>query len=672
MRVTTKIRLHREWLILVAILVVGATLRLLYLREISTRPDFTHPGIDAAYHIYWARGLATGRWEGPPGRDDPQVYRYPYYRPPGYAFFLALVYRVFGLGPWAPRLFQGLIGLGSAALAFFLGRKWMGSAAGLIFAFLVAFYWIFILYEGELLDPAPSVFLSLAVVGLVAGVVDGFKAWRGPAAGVVLGALAIFRPNALVLLPLLGAWMVWAGDRRGQRRRAWWGALGLALGTAAAIFPVTLRNYLVGGEWVMISTNQGISLLVANNPASDGTTHTIPELGDIGTPFDYPRIVRQLGERMGRPLTPVQVSDYLSWEAVSFARENPGRFLGLLGRKALLFWGPGEVRNVKEVHYARLNSRVLRAIPLNFSLALTLGLMGLGWWWWDRKRAEVIPGWAEVGWLPALAAVGYFVSMLPFAVAARYRVPAIPFLLWLGAWGIRRWAELARAGKWKPAGVALVVGGVVCLLVSRNWVGYRPSPEKWHYDLGLAYFEKGEIKAAREAFHEAVRLRPDFYRARHNLANVLVLEEDHISALANFQEVLRHSPDQAEVHNSLGNLLYNMGKPEEAMKHFQRALSLDPELAEAWNNLGSALAVQEKYRQAVESYRRALELRPGNISFQLNQASALVYYGEVEEAGTIFKMILEADPGNQAARDGLESLEKPWPGDRGVGENTGY
>jgi len=51
-----------EVLLLVLIILVGILLRGVYLVEISEKPDFSHPLIDAAYHDYWARGLATGNW----------------------------------------------------------------------------------------------------------------------------------------------------------------------------------------------------------------------------------------------------------------------------------------------------------------------------------------------------------------------------------------------------------------------------------------------------------------------------------------------------------------------------------------------------------------------------------------------------------------------------------
>ena len=139
----------------------------------------------------------------------------------------------------------------------------------------------------------------------------------------------------------------------------------------------TARNYLVGNEFVPLTTNLGVSLAVANNEITDGATHVIPGIGDVGTPFAWPRIVRQLERKLGRRLSHSDASRYLTGQALRFIGENPGRFARLLWRKSLLFWGPVEIRNLKEIHYARSNSPVLRIIPGNFSLVMALAVVGI-------------------------------------------------------------------------------------------------------------------------------------------------------------------------------------------------------------------------------------------------------------------------------------------------------
>ena len=116
------------------ILVVGAGLRIAYLGEVRQLPDFRHPAVDAAFHDYWARGIAFGEWEPGERFDDPGVRTSPYFRPPGYAYFLAAIYAVGGNGYVTPRVVQAVLGLGSALLGFLFARRRFGRWPALLLA----------------------------------------------------------------------------------------------------------------------------------------------------------------------------------------------------------------------------------------------------------------------------------------------------------------------------------------------------------------------------------------------------------------------------------------------------------------------------------------------------------------------------------------------------------
>ena len=101
--------------ILPVVIVLGMILRGSYLAEIARHPDFTRPGLDPAYYDYWARALAGGDWTITPLLTDPEIRRHPYFKPPGYPFFLALVYLLSGGSYLAPRIAQMLLGSAVAA-----------------------------------------------------------------------------------------------------------------------------------------------------------------------------------------------------------------------------------------------------------------------------------------------------------------------------------------------------------------------------------------------------------------------------------------------------------------------------------------------------------------------------------------------------------------------------
>ncbi|MBK8270219.1 MAG: glycosyltransferase family 39 protein [Planctomycetes bacterium] len=151
----------RDRYLLFGILIVGAILRIWHYSAFSQGPDFAAPGVDAEFHDYWARGLATGDWTPPTGHENPNIQGMPFLRPPGYPYFLAAVYKIFGTSYTAPRGVQYAMGLGSAMLAFVIGRRWFGRLVGVSVAALMAVYWAFIYFEAEFHAPVLMIFLTL-------------------------------------------------------------------------------------------------------------------------------------------------------------------------------------------------------------------------------------------------------------------------------------------------------------------------------------------------------------------------------------------------------------------------------------------------------------------------------------------------------------------------------
>ena len=197
-----------EWWILGGILLLGFALRAMYLVDLSHTPDFFFPKVDAEFHDYWARGAVSGDWRTRPAHEDPRIYETPYLRPPGYPLFLALVYWATGSSYVAARMVQMLLGLVNVVLAFGLARALFGRAAGLVSALLLATYWAFIYFEGELLAPVLLVLLLLAILHLAhlwavrAGWVFAL------AAGIAIGIVGDAGVRAVAMQPKMYVGMV--------------------------------------------------------------------------------------------------------------------------------------------------------------------------------------------------------------------------------------------------------------------------------------------------------------------------------------------------------------------------------------------------------------------------------------------------------------------------------
>ncbi len=577
-------------IVLLAVLAAGFGLRMAYLGELRGEPDYSHPLVDSHYHDYWARAAASGDWSPPRHEPDPQIQANPYFRPPGYPYFLTGVYKLFGDDYTTPRVVQHILGLAGILLIFMLGRRVFNTTTGLVAAGLHAFYWIFIYFEGEFLEPPLTVPLILVFAILLIAWSDRRAVWLAAAAGLALGALAITRPNGLVLAPV-GIWWILHHSRGAAFRLRLLRDAGLfLLATVVVILPVTLRNHRVSGEFVPISTNSGINLLISIHERADGQVRgTLPGIGTLDTCFDWPDVVRRVRQIEDRSLSHNEVSGWMTSRAVKKVMDDPVRALGLLGRKTLLFWGPGEVADNKVMEFERANSRILRRIPLTFPVALALGLMGIAAVFADRRlRESTAPGpsaqqAATAGlcvdrtavWLMIAIVAAWFASHLPFVITSRYRVPIIPFLLVFGAGFLVQLEHLLRAGRLRTAIVALCLAIALTALAHRNLV-YEPSAARWHYQRGIAHVRGEDLDAAIGQMKLAIAENPRYTAVYNDLGVALGMTGEIAESVRYFEQSLALDPGRPLTHRNLAMALEYLGELERSRHHYSEALRLNP------------------------------------------------------------------------------------------------
>jgi len=678
----------------VAILIGAGVIRLLYLAEIRTRPDFASPTVDAGFHDYWARALVSGDWAPPDGLADPQIRSTPYLRPPGYPYFLAAVYYLGGTSPIVPRLAQFALGLLNVWLVYLIGRRCFRPSVGLIWAALMGCYWAFVYFEGEL--HATTLLDALLLTSFLfltswsaaqARMASARHECRGSEglrnallAGLCLGLAAIVRPNALFVLVAAATWMLVMHPRVGLKQRVV-AAGGLCAVAALVIAPVTLRNFVVSREFVLISANGGVNLFIGNHAEADGRcVADLPGAGRFQTCFDYPAVVVNLQRRTGRELTHGEVSRWFSQRALEYIWANPARCLALLGRKFLLFWGPVEVAHNKEVQCERDYSPVLSRLPVTFPAALALAIVGAGLalrprgshrggatgrggpriegngapsglkadrTYVRKTLAEAAPYDAAdpAAALAVLYVAAWCLSVVPFFVAARYRVQVIPFLLMFAAIAVDRVAAAAAARQWRRALLAAGLASLAFVLVRIPFVDVKPEPARWRFQQGTDYARADQLDRAREHLEAAAELAPDNPQTRLALADVLRrtdrLDEAAGHLIAALTDV---HPFLGEVHLALARLYAQARRSEDAVRHYAEAVRLDPGRVAVRVEFAELLQAQGRPTAAMEEYQRALAVDPADARANLNMGLLLHGQGRADEAGRFLAAALRADP----------------------------
>jgi tetratricopeptide (TPR) repeat protein len=650
-------RNHARWLALILLVAFG--LRAAYLLELAQTPAFDNPLYDPQYNDYWARGLVTQDWTLPPGVNDPEIRTTPHGRPPGYPWFLAAVYGVFGLSYWAPRLVQMALGLGSVLLGYALGRRLHSPGAGLVTALGFATYWALIYFEGEITYPAVAVFLLLALMLVL-------HAWLGRQtlgwavlAGLLMGVFALFRPNGLLCAPVLLLWFGWV-LWRGGRLRAWWRtAAAFAIALAVPLVPPLARNVLVADDFVFLSSYGGLNLYVGNHAGAPLVEPRIPGLEELAgidnwSCFDYPAIVRGLGAQVDDPeLSFSEANRIFYGRALEFVRMNPGEFLRNTVKKVFYFWSPVEITNDTMPALEKAHSAVLRWLP---GFPWLAGLSWVGVAAWIATRRERTPGQRQFAAVLLLFATAYLVSVLPYFIAGRYRLPVIPFLLVFAALGLVhlgyhwRYSSLARALGWTSAAAAAVAVAHV------NVMAYTPAPGVYHFRQGVMHARAGDVDGARQHYETALAARPDDPAIYHNLGRLLLQVGEEKTGLDVLHAGLAVAPDSAALHNTLGWWHFAHGRTREAIAQYRRAIEGRPRFAPAWINLGIALEANEAPVDALAAFEQAAAINPASADAHYNAGRMHEKLGDEGAAVARYREAIAAWPEHARAYNNLGLL----------------
>jgi hypothetical protein len=479
---------------------------------------------------------------------------------------------------------------------------------GLIAAAMGALYVQFILFEGSLLATTLITLLGTASVTLLLVIDESIE--RGgsisaPAVlpfvtlgiGAMLGAGAMGRPNLfLLLVPAVPLWI-------GLRHRRWLPAAMCLLGSVLLMMPPAIHNGAATGRFIPLSSHGGINLYIGNGPVADGTFEPPPGIRPSmeGIVAD----ARTRAEALtGRRMTDGEASRYWTREAVEAVREDWGRWLALVGRKILLFWNGAEVSDVIDLSFYMEVSWALRLPFLPFSVISALALVGFVLIWRGADRRGVVTLFAGAG----------FLSILPFFVNTRYRMPVVPILILPAAFLVSRAIEAVRERRWRHVAAAGIICAILVSMTARPMVTVNRSAG--YTFIGNHHLEQERPGKALAAFEMAYRLDPDRVETVVNYARSLRMGGDHDRALTLYAEAYGRWPDFPMLAVEYGSLLEEVGKREEAKGILGHALSLghrrDGVIA---CKLLSRIALSEGDREgAAQWILRALDISPGDRS----------------------------------------------------------
>lgn len=351
--------------------------------------------------------------------------------PPGWPGMLAMIFNFSGPSVLAAQIFNlFLCATASAWLTYDIGRRVFRSELTGRFALLLfAVYPNNAAYVALIMTEVFFTFLLLLGCWLL----FFFRnSWALIAAGIVFGLSMLVKAQALVIvLLLLGyQWLRDQANRRGILNHA-------TLVTAVAlliIVPWTVRNYLVFGEIVVVSTNGGLTLLTGNNPSAQGDyTQDDPLVNSI-----YRDIQNQ-----------VEVDREAKRRALAWIRENPIQFVKLVPLKIWRLWAPdGESEWAFQAGYIRYSEfvfffRLVRYCNQAYYVLLIIGFLVAGYYLVCGSYRALPP---PTYWWIAPYIIAAFLTAIAviFSGQSRFHYPVMPFVMMTCGWLITRSLMIGR------------------------------------------------------------------------------------------------------------------------------------------------------------------------------------------------------------------------------------
>lgn len=699
MRRTTPL-LEKKALLPLLLLLLGLTLRLVYIWEIGDSMLFDVLLTDSHTYDQFALKIMDGTFQGE------EVYSmnilYPY--------FLAGIYAILGRNWIAVAVVQAFIDIASCLLVYLIGLATFGRKTALIALLLSSVYGIFIFYSGALLTPTLINLLLLAMLYLLVRYAYTGNVWLLLASGFLCGMASLGRGNAVLLIPL---YLVASRllEKKWKTALSRWGLF--AIGGLAVIFAVTVRNYTVEKEFVPISGNYA-AFYIGNNETSNGLYSRPPFIAGASFEDEVLATREAVSKDLGRDVTLGEAASYLFRSGIEYVVENPIRVLRLDLLKAFYFFNSTEPPTNLNYHFAREFSGILRALPMDFGIIASLGILGL---------ILSLTDWRKLAFF-YLYAGAFFITCIVFFVSAEYRMPAVPVfilfasvaVLWiyrvlrrLLVWTTKRPRQAKDAGPgpcretsrvrclWPFILLAVLL---VATHVQTDLLKIQTMTRLDHLNFASLYHNRGDYAKAIELAKQSLELDPHYGLAHAKLYQLYNIVGKHRLSYYHLEESLKYRPvpetDDGEVEadtkvrrasaaylageyqkalvlfqallpetvfvethrilNNIGLCYAMLQDPVRAEAAYKQAIALEPAYSKAYNNLADLYRSTGDYDRAALNYAKAIELEPQFTKARMGFARMYDMVGDRAEARNQLEQILTYDPQNAQVKQLLQYL----------------
>jgi 4-amino-4-deoxy-L-arabinose transferase-like glycosyltransferase len=488
-------------------------------------PFFELPSVDPKVYHDWALEIANGNIVG----DE------VFFLSPLYPYFLGAIYSVFGPGFVVSRIIQALLGSISCVMVYYLGKQLFGRRVGFVAGMFAALYIMSIFYEGLFLVAAIQTPLNLLALIALLRCREKPSPARWLTSGICLGISALARPNVLLFAGFVLLWLYFEFRDRLNKKQMLVSGFVFSCGIGLMVFPITIRNFIVSDDLVLVSAQSGVNLYIGNGPYADGVFN-VPRIFPptrADDPTQQRTSYRAYAEKEeGRKLKPSEISGFWTKKTLESIQQKPKRWLEVMGHKFVLFFNGSEIGNSRDFYSSRDFSAVLRMPLPSFGFIVPLALVGMMLSWQRRKEVLLLYGLAAT----------YLISLLMYFVLAHYRMPVMWVFILFASYTVVWLVE-----NYEKKRTLWVAGALAALVLTAVFVNHEAADQSKgrfmiHFNLGNKFRMMKKLDLAAQEYDKSIAANPSYISSYNNLAVTYEAKpETYDKAIEAWQMVLKIS-----------------------------------------------------------------------------------------------------------------------------------
>ncbi|MDH5714926.1 MAG: tetratricopeptide repeat protein [Candidatus Aminicenantes bacterium] len=204
-----------------------------------------------------------------------------------------------------------------------------------------------------------------------------------------------------------------------------------------------------------------------------------------------------------------------------------------------------------------------------------------------------------------------------------------------------------------------------------------PMETKMNYLEGAKlYLRKAQAGKAREIYELLIKLEPENYKFRLNLAELFLQQGEHSRAVDEFrilaskmmvagniaeakevlERIYRMEPENPEIVSSMADIYCQEENVDKAVETLERMLQSHPDNTLLLNKMGELFIKDSRFNEAAEKLRTVLYLEPENLLAKFNLGLISLEKGELEEAYQLMEPLIDYNLTQKREKEAVTQL----------------